>query len=149
MSETLEVSTLVLNNIKNENIEKNRIYRIYQKIDDTAMVGVWGENSLKLTDDKIIFNIKDIQPFSHYRGTLSLETKIDYYLKQLLRHFEEDNSISCDVRLEDEGDSIQYSVDIISTNTDVEKFVGKMLSFEFEFEHLIDKINTKVNKLLK
>lgn len=145
-----EPTMIKLEDVKTENIEKGIEYNIYErKSDEGHIVGVWGENRLIVTDNELHFLIDDFIPFKYYRGTIGLEERTSFYLKELKEYFKEDDSLTINTTCEEQDNHLVYSVDITSTDIDVTKFISKMLGFEFLFETKLKKIEDKINKLLQ
>lgn len=149
MCKEIEVLEIPLSDVNNSNIQKDMTYKIYDRInEDNCMVHVWGDNKLTVNEDGINFFIDELEAFKYYRGVLNLEYRINFYLKEINKYFEKDNNISLTTKSEDDQGYLHYTIEINSTDTDIEKFMCKMLGFEFQFNNELTKIEEKIKKLI-
>lgn len=150
MCEEIEILEIPLSEVNNANIEKDTTYKIYdKKTDDDCIVQIWGDNRLIISEDGINFFIDELEPFKYYRGVLSLECRTNFYLKEINKYFENDNSVELNTKFEDDQGYLHYTIDINSTDTDIEKFMCKILGFEFQFNNELTKIEDKIKKLIE
>lgn len=146
-----EEKTLIkLVDVKTENIEMGVEYNIYEKeSEDGNIVCIWGENTLLLNENELIFTIEESIPFKYYRGLLGLEERSIFYIKSIKEYFKNDETLTINSNCEDEDNYMFYQIEIKSTDLDVTKFISKILGFEFLFENKLKTIEEKINKLIQ
>lgn len=147
-NEEFQIIELPLSEVKNKNIKKDIGYKIYKrKMEGHYISTIWGDNFLMLTDNGINFSFVERRAFKYHREILGLKYEVIYYINEIKKFFKD--KISIEYNYDDDDNDMIYSISITSNNTDVEKFINKMLEFEYEFDNKLKEIYSKIEKLIK